>query len=144
MPMATKIISIVTFPKWSPATLCPAPSPGFQDPHWCLCWWLQAACSYTSRPVKQAFRWALQPVKGLEGSDGQHPVFCSSLLSLPPWPFLTICQELFKHWAMHSHKDAFHSPESRECLPWFPESQKQVQLLPLGLLFRFKDSFYPT
>ena len=38
----------------------------------------------------------------------------------------------------------FSLSESSECPPWFPESQKQVQLLPLGLLFRFKDSFYPT
>lgn len=38
MPTAGKITSIITAPKSSPSTLCPAPSPGSRDPHCCLYW----------------------------------------------------------------------------------------------------------
>lgn len=118
--------------------------PGFGGPTLMFHWWLQAACSYVQTSEAGVQMGPPTSERPGEREVVDAPVFCSSLLSLPPWPFLTICQELFKHSEQRTVTGRFHSPESRECLPWFPESQKQVQLLPLGLLFRFKDSFYPT
>lgn len=99
------------------------------DPRRCLYWHLQATCSHRSRlPEQEELRRALPQMRGQEQSDRQDPMSHSSLFSLPLWPYLTTCQNLFKHWATPSHKDPFHFLESKECLPWFPESQMQVSV----------------
>lgn len=44
---------------------------------------------------------------------------------------------------LSSHKDPFHPLESRKCPPGFPESQKQVQPLPLDALFKIQGLLSP-
>lgn len=51
--------------KMEPYIVCSAPSPGPWDPHCCLCWRPQAACSHTSRlPEQEEFRRALRQAGG--------------------------------------------------------------------------------
>lgn len=150
MPTARKITSIMPAHKWSTTPTPCHPLPGSQPrlPGPTLLFVLApASILFTHIQTSGAGGVQKGPLTSeRRGRKGTGRIQCPTVacshchlgFSLPP------ARSCSNTHATLSHKELFHSPDSRECLPWFPERQMPVQLLPLGHLFRSKGSSHPT